>query len=240
MTDIYLSDTEVALQDDAGALWRDAAGSTSQAIAALASRLESTAPRRVRVWLGAALCRPVFLAPLAGGLSRRERLHVMEQDAIARSGLAPPCRVSIDVADPAGGVLAVVVQDDFLSAIDRALADRGLRAFSIQPWWAHVLDEALRARPALRALGVSEGTAMTILTGDGRQFSGAHAVCPVESAEAGAAAFARSLIAGMIPDVDALAVRLDWSSATPGARRRAFPDSDLTFGAWTVSDEGAS
>ncbi len=240
MTDIYLSDTEVALQDDAGALWRDAAGSTPQAIAALASRLESMASRRVRVWLGAALCRPVCLAPLAGGLSRREGLHVMEQDAIARSGLVPPCRVSIDVADPAGDVLTVVVQDDVLSAVDRALASHGLRAISIRPWWAQVLAEALRARPALRALGVSEGTAMTILTGDGRQFSGAHAVCPLESAEAGAAAFARSLIAGMIPDADALGVRLDWSLQNSDARRRAFPDADFAFGAWTVLEEGAS
>ena len=238
LADVYLSEREVAVVNAAGALWRHDADSLAVALEALGSHLHEVAPKRVRVWLGAALCRPVRIAPIVGGVSRKERARLAEMAAITQSGLKAPCRVSIDTADAFEDGVATVVEEAVLAALDRTLAAAQLSASSIQPWWAHVLASALRAQPALRAPGVSEGKAMTILVGEGRRFSSAHALCPVESPEAGSAAFARTLISGMIPEDDALAVRLDWM-AVDAPDARGFGDGDVVFGPW-ITRQGAS
>lgn len=238
VAEVYLSGTEVAVADGAGALWRCEAASTAAAVDVLAERLNATSSKRVRVWLSAELCRPVRLPAVAGELSRKERRRLAEIAAVAQSGLAPPCRVSIDPGEAAEEGVAVVVQESVLAEIERGLLAAGRRPSSVKPWWTHVLEVAMRARPALRALGVSEGKATTILTGNGRHFSAARTVCPVESFEAGEAAFARSLVAGMIPEHDALAVRLDWAAEGDVAGQRAFATHDLVFGAWTLRQEG--
>jgi hypothetical protein len=229
---IYLSNTDVAIVNTAGTLWRREGDTLTASLAALVARLrEEGAPRQLRVWLGASLCRPVRVAPVAGARSRQERLQLAELTAVSQSGLTPPCRVSVDVANGADDAIAVVVEEGVLSAIDRALDSVHLRARSIRPWWAQALAAALRANPALRAFGVLEGRALTFLIGEGRGFSSAQTLYPVESVESASAAFARTLVSAMISPDDALAVSLDWAiAATPAVDIPT--DEDAVFTPW--------
>ena len=236
MIDAWLSDGEVALVDASGAFWRHEAGSMAGALEALGAHLRAAPAGRVRVWLGAALCRPVRIAPVAGELSRTERVRLAEQAAIEQSGLTPPCRVTIDGTDAAHEAIAIVVEESVLAAIERVLGAAGRRARTVQPWWAHLLAAALRERPTLRALGVFEGGAMTILVGEGQRFSSAHALCPVADSEAASAAFARTTISAMIPQDDALSIRLDWTAE--GAP--AFGARDVAFGPWALKQGATS
>ena len=240
MIDIYLSNGEVAAVDASGALWRHQAVSTAAALEALGAQLLERPAKRVRVWLGAARCRPVRVAPVSGNLSRKERLRLMEMTAVAQSGLTPPCRVSIDApyTAAAAAAVAVVVEETVPTAIERTVAAAGRRVTSIQPWWAHVLASALSVRPTLRALSVSDGGATTILVGQGQRFSSAGTFYPVDGVEAASAAFARTLISAVIPEDEALAVRLDWAAAGEPAEP-AFSQVGVVFGSWAMR-QGAS
>jgi hypothetical protein len=133
----------------------------------------------------------------------------------AECGLAPPCRIRVERAR--GEALAVAVEEETLEAIDGALAAAGVRAVSIRPWWAHVLADALRKTPSLRALTVWEGRALTILTGEGEGFASAQTMFPVDRLEVASAAVARALVSSMIPSEDALALWLDWSRPDAGS-----------------------
>jgi len=231
-TDVYLSEGDVALVDAAGALWRHEGGTLAACLAALVDRLrDENASRRLRIWLGAALCRAVRLAPIAGARTRAERLRLAELAAVSQSGLPAPCRVSIDGAGGSEGMLAVVVEDRVLNAIEQALATARYRAISVRPWWAEALDAALNANPALRALGVWEGRALTLMTGQGRDFASAQTLYPVETMDSAAAAFARALVSGMIAADDALSVALDWS-ASPDAAQHRPDDKGAAFAPW--------
>ena len=230
-SDIYLSDCEVAVVNAEGALWHVEAESTVTALQALASHLQEATPKRVRVWLGAALCRAVRITPVSGEVSRRERVRVAETAAVRSSGLSPPCRVELDVAGTDGETLAVVVEEAVLTSIEQTLRESGLRAGAIQPWWAYVLRLTLNARPTLRALAVIEHKATTILVGEQRRFSSVQVLWPTESADAVSSAFTRSLISGMIPQDDALGIRLDWTTADE-KDAHAFVESDALFGNW--------
>jgi hypothetical protein len=240
ITDVYVSDGEVVVVDGTGVLWRHGAGATSGGLEALAGHLREGSATRVRVWLGATLCRPVRIAPIAGEMSRKERARLAEMAAVEHGGLAPPCRVSLDAPDATGEVVAIVVEEAVLAEIHHMLDAARRRAISIQPWWAHVLANALRAKPGLRALGVSEGDVTTVLVGQGRRFSSAHALRPVADAAAASAVFARTLISAMIPEDASLMVRLDWSAAAADVSgTRALALRDVAFGPWTVQ-QGAS
>lgn len=230
--DVYVSEGEVALVSAAGALWRHEGGTLAAGLAALADRLrEEGTARRSRIWLGGALCRPVRLAPIAGARTRAEQLRLTELAAVNQSGLSAPCRVSIDGAGGSGDVVAIVVEERVLAAIEQALASTRSRAASIRPWWAEALGAALKANPALRALGVWEGRALTFLTGEGRHFASAQTLYPVESAESATAGFARALVSGTISQDDALAVALDWSAA-PGDGQDVPETEGAVFTPW--------
>jgi hypothetical protein len=232
MMNIYLSNTDVAIVNTAGTLWRHEGDTLTASLAALVARLrEEGPPRQLRVWLGGSLCRPVRVAPVTGARSRKERLQLAELTAVSQSGLRPPCRVSVDVENGGDGVVAVVVEEGVLSAIEHALDAVNQRARSIRPWWAHALAAALRTDPALRAFGVLEGRALTFLIGEGRGFSSAQTLYPVGSVESASAAFARTLVSAMISPEDAVAVSLDWSkAATPAV---GIPtDEDAVFTPW--------
>jgi len=230
--DIYLSNSDVALVNAAEMLWRHECGTLAIGLELLEARLrEEGAPRHVRIWLGAALCRPVRLRTIAGVRSRKESLQLAEMSAVAQSGLTQPCRVTIDVTNGSDDAVAVVVEQGVLTAIERVLAAVRVRASNIKPWWAEALAAALRSNPSLRALGIWEGQALTLLMGESRGFSAARALYPVESAEAASAAFARTLVSAMIAPGDALAVSLDWAAATPAADCMP-PDEDAVFTSW--------
>ncbi len=237
--DVYLSEREVAMVSASGSLWRHEDGALAACLAALIDRLrEDGGSRGLRIWLGAALCRPVRLAPIVGARTRSERLKLVELAAVTQSGLQAPCRVSIDITGGSDDAVAVVVEERVLTAIEQALAPLKSRAVSIQPWWAQALDAAMKSNPALRALGVSEGRALTFMTGRGRHFDSAHTLYPVETAESASAAFARALVSAMISPDDALAVALDWSSS-PDAKQGLPEDKSAVFTPW-VRRLGAS
>lgn len=230
--DVYLSEREVSMVSVSGSLWRHEDGALAACLAALVDRLrEDDGSRGLRIWLGAALCRPVRLAPIAGARTRSERLKLAELAAVTQSGLQAPCRVSIDGAGGSDDAVAVVVEERVLSAIEQALASVKSRAASIQPWWAQALGAALKSNPTLRALGVWEGRALTFMTGDGRHVASAQTLYPVETAESASAAFARALVSGMISPDDALAVALDWSSS-PDASQGLQEDKGAVFTPW--------
>ena len=216
MADIYLSNCDVSLVNATDALWRHGGDTLAAGLAALVAHLrEEGTVHHPRIWLGASLCRPVRVAPVAGVRSRKERLQLAELTAVGQSGLTPPCRVAVDVATGTEDAVAVVVEEGVLEAIDRALASVHLRARSVRPWWGEALVAALQSNPCLQALAIWEGRALTLLVGEGRGFSAAQTLYPVESAESASAAFARTLVAAMIAPEDALAVALDWGSAVP-------------------------
>jgi hypothetical protein len=230
--DVHVSEGEIAMVNAAGTLWLHECETLVAGLVALADRLrEEGAPRRLRIWLGAALCRPVRLAPIVGARTRSERSRLAELAAVAQSGLQAPCRVSIDRDAKSGDAVAIVVEERVLAAIEQALASARSRAASIRPWWTQALGAALKSNPALRALGVWEGRALTLMTGEGRNFALTQTLYPVESAESASAAFARALISGMISQDDALAVRLDWS-ASPDDGQDLAADQGTVFTPW--------
>ena len=232
VVDVYVSEGEVSMVSASSSLWRHDGGTLAAGLAALVDRLrEDGGSRRVRIWLGAAWCRPVRLAPIVGARTRSERLKLAELAAVTQSGLLAPCRVAIDGAGGADDAVAVVVEERALTAIEQALASAQSRAVSIQPWWAQALGAALKANPALRALSVWEGRALTIMTGEGRHFASAQSLYPVETAESASAAFARALVSGMISPDDALAIALDWSSS-PDASQGLQEDKGAVFTPW--------
>ncbi len=230
--DVYVSEGDVAMASGSHPLWRHEGGTLDAGLAALVDRLrEDGGARRLRIWLGAALCRPARLAPIAGARTRSERLKLAELSAIAQTGLQPPCRVSIEGAGGADDAVAVVVGEGVLTAIEEALASAKSRAARIQPWWAHVLDAALRSDPTIRALCVWEGHALTFMTGEGRRFISAQTLYPVDAVESASAAFARALVSGMISPDDALAVALDWSTG-PVSSPMWPEDESVVFAPW--------
>lgn len=232
VTDVYLSDREVALVDGAGEAWRHEAATLAAGLAALVERVAANRPpRRVRVWLGASVCRPVRIAAVAGARSRMERVRLANAVAVSESGLAPPCRVQIDAAGRDGAAIAVVVEEGVLVAIERAFAPFKSSVRSIRPWWNEALSDALASTAGLRLLGVFEGHALTILTGDGRGIDTVQTLYPVHDAEAASAAIARKLVSAMIPPDDALAVSLDWT-VEPGAASGLSPDGPGVFTPW--------
>ena len=200
--------------DADGVLWRQDSEALELGLGSLVEHLRTLgSPRSVRVWLGADLCRPVRMMPVSGARTRQERWQVAQSKAVAESRLTPPCRVAIDADATGGEGLAVVVEESCLAAIASALGSIRTRAASIRPWWAEALASALRANASLRAFGVWEGRALTTLVGEGRAFSSAQTLCPVESGEAAAAAFARTQVSAMVAPEDALAITLDWASS---------------------------
>lgn len=230
--DVYVSEGDVAMVGLSDSLWRHEGGTLAAGLAALVDRLrEDGGSRRLRIWLGAALCRPVRLAPIAGARTRAERSKLAELYAIAHSGLQSPCRVSIDGAGRSDGAVAVVVEERVLTAIEHALSLAQSRAASIRPWWAQALDAALKSNPTMRALGIWEGRALTFMTGEGRYFASAQTLYPVEAVESASAAFARALVSGMISPNDALAVALDWSSS-PDASHGWPEENGAVFTPW--------
>jgi hypothetical protein len=215
--DIYVSEEGVAMTTAAGALWRHD-GTLAASLATLAGRAhEEAGLRRLRVWLGAGLCRPVRLAPIVGARTRAERLKLAELAAVNQSGLATPCRVSIDPGRASDDTVAIVVEERVLAEIERAFRAARSRIVSIQPWWTQALSAALASHQGLRALAIREGRALTVMTGEARCFSSVQTLHPVESAESAAAAFARALVSGMISQGESLAVALDWSSWASGS-----------------------
>ena len=232
MDDLYLSRAEVALVDGEGSPWRRDGDTLDLVLDALVERLRSTrAPRAVRVWLGAALCRPVRIVPISGARSKRERWQVAETMAVAESGLTPPCRVAID-GRGAGADVAIVVEESTLAAIEHALTSVRTRVVSIRPWWAEALASALRGNASLHALGVWEGRALTTLFGDGQAFSSVQTLYPVDSADAALAAFARAQVSAMVAPEGALAISLDWSASPQGLQRVAGDRAAAVFTPW--------
>ncbi len=231
--DIYLSRQEVAVVEADGALWRLDADTLALALGALAERLRATgSPRSVRVWLGADLCRPVRVAPIAGTRSRQERLQVARLTAVTESRLAAPCRINFDPNAEGDDDLAVVVEESTLTAIEDALSAVRTRALSIRPWWAEAMASALRANASLRAFGVWEGRALTTLVGEGRTFSSAQTLYPVDSVEAATASFARAQVSAMVAPEDAFAVALDWSLNAELDARPVGNAADAVFTPW--------
>ncbi len=229
--DVYLSRREVAVVDADGVLWRRDGETLEFGLGSLVEHLRTLgSPRSVRVWLGADLCRPVRVVPVSGVRTRQERWQVVQSKAVAESRLTPPCRVVIDADTPSGEDMAVVVEEDCLAAIESALGAIRTCAVSIRPWWAEALASALRANASLRAFGVWEGRALTTLVGEGRAFSSAQTLYPVESGEAAAAAFARTQVSAMVAPEDALAVTLDWAS---GPELGARSDGDAAVDVFT-------
>ncbi len=231
--DVYLSRLEVAVVDAVGALWRQDATTLGVALGALAERLRVTgSPRSVRMWLGADLCRPVRVAPIAGTRSRQERLQVARLTAVTESHLAAPCRVNIDPNDDGDDDLAVVVEESTLTAIEDALSTVRTRVLNIRPWWAEAMAAALRANASLRAFSVWEGRALTTLVGEGRTFSSAQTLYPVDSVEVATASFARAQVSAMVAPEDAFAVALDWSLNTELDVRPVGNAADAVFTPW--------
>lgn len=229
--EVYLSQREVAVVAADGAMWRQDADTLERVLGVLVEHLRAPGtPRTLRIWLSADLCRPVRMAPIAGTRSRQERARVAQLTAVAESRLTPPCRVLLDAGG--GDDLAVVVEETTLAAIEQALSAVRRRAASIRPWWAEALASALRANASLRAFGAWEGGALTMLVGEGRTFSAAQTLYPVDGADAAAAAFARAQVSAMVAPDDALAVTLDWSLAPDLDARRADDTAIAVFTPW--------
>ena len=229
--DVYLSRREVAVVGADGVLWRREAETLELGLGSLVEHLRTLgSPRAVRVWLGADLCRPVRVVPIPGARTRQERWRVAQSKAVVESRLTPPCRVAVDAGAASGEDLAVVVEESCLAAIEGALGSIRTRAASIRPWWAEALASALRANASLRAFGAWEGSALTTLVGEGRSFSSAQTLYPVESGEAAAAAFARTQVSAMVAPEDALAITLDWAS---GPEPDARSDGDAAVAVFT-------
>ena len=221
-TDVYLSRDEVACEDASGAGWHHTGGSLDACLDALIAHLGAIgAPRRVRLWLGAALCRPVLIPAIAGARSRQERTRMFEAMAVAESGLTAPCRIGTSGPGQKAATFAVVVEEDVLAVIERRLSGGRLRALSIRPWWDHVLASALRSNAGLRAFAVWEGRALTVLMGEGAGFSSARTSYPVDALDTAHAAVARALVSAMVAPADTTAVMLDWSATASRADARA-------------------
>ena len=233
VADVYLSRREVALVDADHALWRREAGTLELGLGSLVEHLRTAgSPRALRVWLGADLCRPVRMEPIAGARTRRERWQAAQLKAVAESRLTPPCRVAIDAGGGRGEDLAVVVEERCLAAIASALGSVRTRAASIRPWWGEALACALRANVSLRAFGVWEGGALTTLVGEDGSFSSAQTLYPVESGDAAAAAFARTQVSAMVASEDALAITFDWASSPELAPRSNGDAAVAVFTPW--------
>ncbi len=237
-TDVYVSDTETIAVLGDGQPWRYESGGLGDGLAALCAHLRAqAAPRPVRVWLGASLCRPVHVPAITGTRSRTERRRLAQALATAGSGLTPPCRVSIDTAIGADDVVAVVVEEQALSEIERALTMARLRMRSIRPLWGEVLASALRVNPDLRAIGVFEGRSLTVLTGAQRAFASAQALHPVQGVELARAAFSRALVSKMVTSDKAVMIGLDWNAAAERAEAPAI-DGSVAFKRWLIDLQG--
>jgi len=238
VADLYLSTEAVAMVGSQRTLWHQDVTGCEAGLAALARRwVDAGAPTRIKVWLGASLCRPVRVSRVAGSLSRRERRHLVESSAIAGSGLTAPCRLWLDQGVDAEAVTAIVVEEAVLAAIGTAFSAFsafGARAVSIRPWWARALDAALATNPALNALGIWEGGALTVLTGSDDTFASARTQLRVGTADLAAAAFSRALVSAMIAPDDALALGLDWRASSRVEGREPLGFGDLPFLPWAV------
>ena len=236
--DVYLGSREVALQWDDETLWSHATADVSDALFHLGSEIGRAANddgRRItklRIWLSASLCRPVRLPPIGGKLSSSELRRASEASAVAQSGMSGPCEVWLDAPDSTGR-LAVVVDQTVLEALDAMAKDLRARISSIRPFWAEALRVALLDRPAMEALAVWEGGALTLLAGAGELISVARSTMSVNDAEGANAAFLRTTIAeGIATDGSlAIAMNLDGSQGC-GAVNDAYPSlASLPFGA---------
>jgi len=215
MLDVYVDRRYVAMRvNGREPAWGAGVSDLAGAIEALVRRRSGLRRDPARVWLGGSLARP-FLAPGAAGLrSAAERERVALACANAQTGLAGPCRLWLESGK--GATMGVAIAQAELAAVESGLREAELRPASLTPWWAEALRAAVRTRSGLRALGVFEGDALTVLVGDDAGFSQATTLVPV-APDAARATWRRSLFSAGLAEGEAVYASLCTEGAGAGA-----------------------
>lgn len=179
-------------------------------------RAAGTRPR-LRVWLGAALCRP-FLLERTSSLRGAAELDVAALALARRAMASDDVRLWLDLPVATGGrCLGVAAAGTMLDALERQLPPLCHGRCRIAPWWASALGGGSAVGiAALPALAVRDGDALTLLAGKGAQFDFVRSVSPIDDDVCESTLARWALAAGL--DADPIPrVRLARAPVAPGA-----------------------
>lgn len=184
--------------------------------------------QRVRIWLSGSLARP-FLLPVTPGLrSASDALKVAESLCHEQTGLAAECRVWLDDWVDGKACLAVAVEQALVEAVETQARQASVAIRSMRPWWALTLAEVLKMPSVPAMLAVDDGEALTIVGGEGEEFSVAAGYARPDREQAKATAVRAAFAGNLVGKPSALVTR----SATQ-APAQSDPGSPLpiVFGA---------
>lgn len=191
---------------------------TAAALEVLVGWLRAPGTRpRLRVWLGAALCRP-FLLERASSLRGAAELDLAALAMARRAMAADDVRLWLDLPVPAGGrCLGVAAAGATIAALERRLPPLCRGRCRVAPWWASALGhESAAGVAALPALAVRDGDALTLLAGSGAQFDFVRSVSPIDD-EVCDSTLARWALAAGLDAAPIPRVRLARAPVAPGA-----------------------